>query len=483
MPPLPLVAFLSLSACKPDSNLNKLTPVILAAPGELDFGGVVVPYDAAMELQIINAGRARLSVEAIELASNTQAFTLEPTAFELQPDESAAVLVTFDPPTYLDYGTELLIQSDDPETPVLIVPLRAEGIDGPVPELDVQPLSLDFGAVVPGTTSTSLFTLRNTGTGPLDILGDSAFSGSDAFRLLNDPAGQRIEAGADFPVIVEYSPTSSLGEWARYTVRSNDPLRPEAEVLFIGNGGGDYQYPVAVIAAETVVAPLTTVTFDGTGSYDPEGYTPLSYTWTLLDQPAASQTRLSDSSASAPSMFIDAAGTYTVLLQVENAIGVQSATAAHILLAEPQDELYVLLSWNTGNSDLDLHLVRDDPANWFQKPDDACYCNPNPDWGASGSADDPVLALDNRVGYGPENINVESPADGDYYIRVHYFQDLSGGSTEATVSLYLSGELVQTWSQVMTANKVWDVAKVSLPTGTVETETRSLYSSTLRICQ
>lgn len=480
---LPLPALLGLLACKPDSNLNILTPVLVAAPEQLDFGQVVVPYDAALDLQLINAGRARLEVSAIEVASGSASYSISPTSVELGPDESASVLVTFDPATYIDYGSELLIQSNDPENPVVRVPLLAEGIDGPVPELDISTLSVDFGSVVAGTPTTSLFTLRNTGTGPLEILPESSLSASDTFRLVSDPAGATIAPGGDYPVIVEYTPTDALGDWARYTVLSNDPLRPSADVLLIGNGGGEYNYPVAVIDAEAVVAPLTTTTFDGTGSYDPEGYEPLTYAWTLIDQPSGSQTSLSDPSASAPSMFIDAAGTYTLVLQVANSIGVTSDTATHVMLARPEDELYILLSWNTGNSDLDLHLVRDDPANWFVDPDDACFCNPNPSWGESGTADDPVLALDNRVGYGPENINIESPADGDYYIRVHYYSDLGGGETEATVSVFMSGELVDTWSQVLTRNKIWDVAMVTLPEGLVTPESTATYASTVWTCQ
>ena len=114
----------------------------------------------------------------------------------------------------------------------------------------------------------------------------------------------------------------------------------------------------------------------------------------------------------------------------------------HVVAAVPEEDLYVLLSWNTGNSDLDLHLVQADPANYFEVPEDCCYCNPNPNWGeGSDELDDPVLALDNRVGFGPENINIEDPQSGTYYVRVHYFRDNSGGPTEATLSIYVAGEL------------------------------------------
>ncbi|NOY25994.1 MAG: choice-of-anchor D domain-containing protein [Oligoflexia bacterium] len=478
---------LALAACSAESGINRLYPDLVVAPDSLDFGGIVVPYDDAMDLQLINAGRATLTIDSITMASDASAsggvFTISPTAAELAPDDSVSVLVTFDPDTYLDYSTNLVINSDDPETPSLSVPVTAEGIDGPVPEIDLDTLALDFGEVAVGSSAQSILTITNTGTGPLEILPESAQETSTVFTMLSDPAGRTIDAGGSYPVIVSYAPTATSGDWSRYQVLSNDPINPQIDVIFLGNGGGGYNYPVAVIDADTNAAPLQTITFDGSGSYDPEGYEPLTYTWTLYDQPDGSSTSLSDTSATAPSMFLDAAGLYTLILQVDNTIGVQSDPAIHTVLATPTDNLYILLSWNTANSDVDLHLVRDDPDLYFVTPDDACYCNPNPDWGESGTADDPQLALDNRVGYGPENINIESPVDGNYYVKVHYFKDNGGGTTEATVKIYLSGDLVDTFSQTLTKNQLWDVATVALPTGLVTGDTTEPATSPYRTCQ
>ncbi|MCB9777113.1 MAG: choice-of-anchor D domain-containing protein [Alphaproteobacteria bacterium] len=484
----PLCGVLALAACDggPDNNLNKLYPEIVVAPDTLELGEVVVPYSSSQELQVINAGRADLTISSIALAENTSrpaAFTVTPATATLGPDESVAVLVTFAPDTYVDYGTSLVIESDDPDRPLISVPILAEGIDGPVPELSIDTLALDFGEVDAFETEQAAFTITNSGTGPLEILDGSGQTGDDAFTLLSDPVGAVIEPGGSFPVIVQYEPDSTLGEWGQYKVVSNDPLEPELNVLFIGNGGGDYNYPVAIIEADTTAAPLDTLLLDGSSSYDPQGYEPLSYEWVLLDQPGVSTTRISDPSAAAPSMFLDAAGTYTALLTVENSIGLRSDTVAHSVAAIPVDDLYVIMSWNTGNSDLDLHLVQDDPDNYFESPEDCCFCNPNPRWGESGDADDPLLALDNRVGYGPENINIEDPVDGLYYIRVHYFIDNSGGPTEATVKIYVGGEEAATYSKVLTQNQVWDVAWVDTSDGSVIEDNADPYNSPHRECQ
>ncbi|RME24695.1 MAG: choice-of-anchor D domain-containing protein [Deltaproteobacteria bacterium] len=471
-----------LSCQGPDSDLTVLVPTAVAAPDHIDFGGVVVPYSAAAEIQLINAGRATLDVQSISVTDTHGVYTVNPPTASIAPDDSVPVVVTFQPATYIDYSASLVIQSNDPEHPTLTVPITGEGIDGAVPELSVDTLSVDFGEVPVGDRAQGVFTITNTGTGPLTLLESSGLADTGPFSVLSDPAGQTLEPDASFPVVLEYAPTDTEGDWATFTVDSNDPVRPSLDIALLGNGGG--ALPVAVIDAPSDAAPLDTLIFDGSGSYDPGGFEPLTYTWTLFEQPAASTTALSDTAAVAPSLFIDAAGVYTVALQVENSIGLQSEVVSHTLAAVPTEDLYVLLSWNTANSDLDLHLVQDDPANYFHSPEDCCFCNPNPDWGEGGSTDDdPLLALDNRVGYGPENINLPDPQPGTYYIRVHYYDDNSGGDTEATVSVYVGGELKQTWSRVLSQYQVWDVASIRFPDAEIVTEEADLYKSPYIRCQ
>ena len=76
------------------------------------------------------------------------------------------------------------------------------------------------------------------------------------------------------------------------------------------------------------------------------------------------------------------------------------------------------------------------------------------------------MALDNRLGLGPENIELEAPQDGNYYVKVHYFEDDGGaGATTATVKIWLSGEKVSERSMVLTENQVWDVGYIRWPEG------------------
>ena len=63
-------------------------------------------------------------------------------------------------------------------------------------------------------------------------------------------------------------------------------------------------------------------------------------------------------------------------------------------------------------------------------------------WGTACNVQAMVFGnLDDRSGWGPENINIEDPADGDYEIRVHYFEDYGSDATTATVKVWLDGAL------------------------------------------
>lgn len=479
-----------LTACTGnETSVATLNPDLVIATDALDssavdFGEVVVPYSDSQYFQVLNAGRAPLTVSSISLADDVGVYTLSNDSLTVEQDEAVSVLVGFVPTTFLTYDTEIVIVSNDPDEPEKRVPLLGKGVDGPVPEISVDPLTLDFGDVAAGASSTLWFTVTNVGDGPLSV-SPTTLSGSGNFALVTDPGNQTLaEAGGAFTSVVTYTRPKGqeTGDWGRVAIPSNDPLSPEVEVLFLANGGGDYEYPVAVIDAPDPVYPLDTVQLDGSGSYDPEGFEPLTYTWTLDSQPSVSTTEISDEGDDAPTLFIDTAGEYSVSLRVMNTIGVLSAPARWEVEAIPEDSIYVVLSWSTDDSDLDLHLMQDG-ATFYGKPGDCCWCNPNPSWGESGTTDDPALALDNRVGRGPENINIETPADDDYYVRAHYYQDNGGGTTAATVQIFVEGLLAYEESRTLTHNQVWDVAYVRWPDAVVIEENADPYAASARTCE
>jgi hypothetical protein len=312
-------------------------------------------------------------------------------------------------------------------------------------------------------------------------LGEIGQTGSGAFSLGFDPSGQTIAPDNTIPLILSYTPSQSAGDSGALLFPSNDPDEPLVELVLIGNGGGDFDYPIADIDCPGQSEPPTWVTLDGSASTDPAGYEPLTFQWAIVTRPSYSQGELSDTITESTNLFTDVAGHYVVSLVVENTIGLKSPPTKCSLDAIPADDLHIELTWDTSRADLDLHLL-EDGADFFERPGDCNFCNPNPSWGAAGGEDDPRLDLDDRAGFGPENINIKSPANGKYPLRVHYFDDQGDSAVVAKVRIYTYGLLADELSRVMHRNDVWDVAQINWPAGTVGVLSTELYTPTVRSC-
>lgn len=477
---------LALACNGPDQEINQLFPQLTVSPIEVDFGEVVVDYTETTVFEVINTGRAPLEIDSIAFAEGGQGvYEVEPASLELERSERAEVTLRFTPGTYLDYSDTLVFNSNDPDYPAIEVPVNGLGGDGPTPDIELDNTALDFGNVPPGEIGTLWVTLRNVGDGDLEIT-ETTQAGSGAFTIATDPVGKVIsgEDGGDMQVIVIFNPTHIEGDNGTFTIASNDPDEPEVTVTLLGNGGGDFEYPIAVIDGPAAPAPPTTVLLDGSDSYDPNGYALVDYAWTLTDAPDGSSTVLEDTVGDSAELFFDIAGEYEVQLKVTNEYGVASAPAKYRVDAIPVDDIHVELLWDTANADLDLHMLNGTDAEFFVEPDDVCYCNSHPNWGDSSNPDDdPRLDLDDLSGYGPENINILHPAANEYPVRVHYFDDNGDGAVTATVRYYIHGELELETSKVLQRDEVWSAGIVRWPDGVIVDEGDTVETASRRTCK
>lgn len=88
---------------------------------------------------------------------------------------------------------------------------------------------------------------------------------------------------------------------------------------------------------------------------------------------------------------------------------------------ETPAKLRVLLSWDSDNTDLDLHLVTPDGGHvWY---------------GERALANGAALDVDVTTGYGPEMIASPTPLKGQYLVYVNYFGGGYDGEGSAAVDL------------------------------------------------
>ena len=270
----------------PETNVQRLRPdlVVTTTSGVADavaFEDVVVPFSAQQTFQVFNAGKADLDLTDIRIELDGEEvsdgiFSLDVTEGVVEPDEQITVTVSFAPDTFFAYDRSIVIESNDEEDPVYVLDLTGEGVDGPVPDISLSAESIDFGEVAIGFVGTEFVQILNVGDGPLDISSiDQA--GSGAFQIAAGPeAGGTIAANSETSLIVNYVPTVDTGDSAVWTIYSNDPDEPAVELVLVGNGGSDEEYPVAEIdcPADGEVNPPVRIELDGRGSYDPEGRDP-----------------------------------------------------------------------------------------------------------------------------------------------------------------------------------------------------------------
>jgi uncharacterized protein (TIGR03437 family) len=102
------------------------------------------------------------------------------------------------------------------------------------PAIVVSPASLDFGSVAVGQSRDLLLTIRNTGTGELNV--SSLTSSNASFRVVSPQAPFRVAAGGQQTVTIRFTPTAARILTGTLTVSSDDPARGTVSVALAGVG-------------------------------------------------------------------------------------------------------------------------------------------------------------------------------------------------------------------------------------------------------
>lgn len=239
----------------------------------------------------------------------------------------------------------------------------------------------------------------------------------------------------------------------------------------IGEAG---ENPVAVcgVNPESVTPPFEDATFQGSDSYDPVGKAIVNYEWTLVSQPNGSAAAFDPSDNPNRKLTPDLAGEYRAQLVVSTEDGRHSESCETVLTAIPQENLWVEMYWQYSGDDMDLHLLAPGGAMWSSKDCHWMNCDfgASLDWGTQGNrADDPNLDLDDIEGTGPENINIQSPAPGQYTVVVDdYPGSVFNSANNVTVNVYVDGSLKWTGTKAVAGedNDVY-FAKITWPGGSV----------------
>jgi uncharacterized protein YfaP (DUF2135 family) len=122
------------------------------------------------------------------------------------------------------------------------------------------------------------------------------------------------------------------------------------------------------------------------------------------------------------SEIVLAPGENLLSVVAENEAGVGADAVALHAEAPPLD-VKVVLTWDTGGTDVDLHVI--DPSG------------EEVDYSHRESRQGGKLDTDVTTGYGPETFTLANAMPGDYQVRAKYYSDQGHPSTTATVQVIL----------------------------------------------
>jgi hypothetical protein len=229
-------------------------PDILVEPSALSYAELGSGEEATQTFTVTNQGESTLHVENIVIGSGLAFRIAGPeTTFDLEPAESTTVDVVFSPMGANENFGQVLVLSDDPDTPEATVDLLGLGA---VPELEITPESHVFGSAFIPCGVTQEIELKNVGNEDLRI--DDLSYRSAGMLTLDDSALRPelpvvLAPGESRFVSVTFTPATAGSDTGILDVTSSDP---RGVVSADQNGEGSYADSAVEVFTEPGVPPV-----------------------------------------------------------------------------------------------------------------------------------------------------------------------------------------------------------------------------------
>ncbi len=473
-----------------------------------DFGNVDVGRARVFSFTIRNPSPVKLSIKSVTFGEGSDpAFSFDgelPTSVASEIGRVGEVVnVKFQPNVEGPVTATVVIESDaenltkDPPENV-VIQLTASGVARCRPEIQVvngagEP-RCDFGSVGVGATAFCDLTINNLGQCEL-LVDDIGFApGTPAPDVFGPQSNfflpTAIPGGTGVSLRLYARPRDTTLATGTLFLGARDSGDARPAPCSPGSGGSCISIPLSVQGANvpTCVArvsringtpnddasppiePLDNVEFSADQSVAArEGGAIQGWQWEILDMPAESsvrltspaarETRLQFNSATGNVSGIDVAGTFTLGLIVTDDLGGRSTQCSVTINSVPRAGLHVQLTWDQPVNDVDLHLARNG-TEWCGS-DDCYFGGRNRLWG--GGDANPSLDIDDLEGFGPENIRIEGPDDGNYTVGVGMYTH--DADTTATVKIYVGGQLEYEGFSFMGQGSTWLPARVEIRNG------------------
>jgi len=183
--------------------------------GSIDFGNVQVGRGAVLGFRFENTGGTECAVKNIHLSDDAKGVFWMPggdlTGGSVLPNTAFSAQVAFKAPVQGSYHGQLEIQVNDPNNPIVHLPLNGVALDTC---LTAAPTFVDFGAIrYDCATETRRTYVSNQCSWPVDVSGVWLGAGTgNEFALVNPPpVPQHLDPGQGFELELSFA-RQSLGQ-------------------------------------------------------------------------------------------------------------------------------------------------------------------------------------------------------------------------------------------------------------------------------
>ena len=225
----------ALTGCS-DYELNPkidMIPDIHVSPGSIDFGSLHSGFETNIsEIIVSNVGTDTLDLNDIYLRSGRSVFTLiPPDESSLEAGEATSIEIAYTPITYSTDTDRIFIESNDPDSPLVVVTLNGAGN---APIIEITPEYYDFGEVDVGCDEKINVNIANVGDADLHVDDVEFFTTLPVDFNFNDNQSIHgslpwiIPPSSSIDVIIEYIPTDLVDDSSYVEVSSSDPVSPTA---------------------------------------------------------------------------------------------------------------------------------------------------------------------------------------------------------------------------------------------------------------
>ena len=207
---------------------------LLASPGTIDFGNVLVGHEVDSSVNIKNNNASSIVVSQVNVSG--QSFSLlsnTNTPISIPAGGTFNLKIGFTPASTAAYSGQITLM--DPSAKMIAqVPMQGQGLSQGAPQLTVSTSNLSFGSVTVNTATTQSLTLTSTGTSPVTV-NSAAITGA-GFTIVGGGLPVTLTPTQSLTLQVQFNPTATGTAGGQITISSNSSTGGTALVALNGTG-------------------------------------------------------------------------------------------------------------------------------------------------------------------------------------------------------------------------------------------------------